>query len=264
MSSASTSKPILITVDVGNNPARCRFLVYHKGLEDKVEMRTPGDYGGLSSDAYRAINPQGKIPALVLPGGKTLFEAKVVFQYLNDVYGEVGPTVSPGSTPEDRALVALLVQTHDLYIASPNSSDPRVTANQGAMYKSVELIDAESRVGKLAELNKQLDVLESLIVGPFAAGNALSEADMTLWPTLGVFFTFMLPRVFGWAHPLQHEARPKLKAWFAAVGALPAAKKVQDEILASLRGWEDSGKFVPIQQQMEANPSLKWKYPWTP
>ena len=80
----SSAKPILITAPVGNNPARCRMLIYHKGLEDSIEMKSPADYGGLASAEYRKINPQGKMPALILPSGETVFEAKVVLQYIND------------------------------------------------------------------------------------------------------------------------------------------------------------------------------------
>ena len=94
---------------------------------------------------------------------------------------------------------------HDLYIASPNSSNSSVTANQGAMYKSVDVIDGPTRAAKVAELWKQLGVLEGLLVGPYAAGEALSEADFALWPTLSCFCAVMLPRVFGWANPVDVE-----------------------------------------------------------
>jgi glutathione S-transferase len=252
------SKPILITAPVGNNPARCRMLIYYKGLEDHIEMKSPADYGGLSSPEYRKINPQGKMPALILPTGDVLYEANVVAQYINDKYSDIGPHVG-ASTPEERARAALLTQVHDLYIASPNSSDPKVTANQGAMYKPVDVIDAASRAGKLAELNKQLDVIEGLLVGPFAAGEQLTLADFTMFPTLGVFFPVMLPLVFGWRNPMDDDARPRLKGWFQKVGALPAAERVRAEISEALASWESSGRFTPIMEQVAANPELQWK-----
>ena len=165
------------------------------------------------------------------------------------------------------------------------------------MYKPVEVIDAQSRSSKLAELNKQLDVLEALIVEPFAAGEALTEADFTLWPTLGVFFPVMLPLVFGWKDPMDDALRPKvrpcalptapsvcpsrlrwariadrtatdrslsdrtqLRAWYQAMKALPAAERVRAEVAEALDGWEKSGRFVPIIEQMKANPELQWVY----
>ena len=51
---------------------------------------------------------------------------------------------------------------------------------------------------------------------------------------------------------MDDDARPKLKAWYATVGALPAAAKVKAEIMACLDGWSSSGKFVPIKEQMAA------------
>lgn len=148
----AAKKAILITAPVGNNPARVRMLIYHKGLEGDIEMKSPADYGGLVSDEYRAINPQGKMPALILPSGETLYEARVVCAYLLDVYAGIGPQIG-AATPEGRARSALITQTHDLYIASPNSSNPSVTATQGCMYKGVELIDGPTRAAKVCEMN---------------------------------------------------------------------------------------------------------------
>ena len=148
----AAKKAILITAPVGNNPARVRMLIYHKGLEGDIVMKSPADYGGLVSDEYRAINPQGKMPALILPSGETLYEARVVCAYLLDVYAGIGPQIG-AATPEGRARSALITQTHDLYIASPNSSNPSVTATQGCMYKGVELIDGPTRAAKVCEMN---------------------------------------------------------------------------------------------------------------
>ena len=274
------------------------MLISHKGLESDIEMKSPADYGGLTSEKYRAINPQGKMPALILPTGETLYEARVVCAYLLDVYAGIGPPIG-AATPEGRARSALITQTHDLYIASPNSSNPSVTATQGCMYKGVELIDGPTRAAKVCETNdgrerdpaahtchasaralthfrssalapcrqvaelwKQLGVLEGLVIGPYAAGDTLTEADFALWPTLSSFLPFMLPRVFGWGNVMEDETNlPKLKAWHAAVGALPAAQRVKDEVMSALQGWEDSGKFTPIQAQVAAHPQLKWKFP---
>lgn len=253
-------KPILITVPVGNNPARCRFVMYHKGLEELIDMRLPNDYGGLRSETYARINPLGKIPALILPWGETLFESKVITSYLLDRYSDVGPSmIAP--TPELRALSALINQIHDIYIASANSTDPACTATQGCMYRPVDMIDAPSRAAKVAELWKQLGVLDSLIRGPFAVGEEVTEADAALYPTLGCFIPFMMPRVFGWSNPMDSDALPTLRSWLAAVEELPAAQRVKQEMAAALQVWEDSGRFPPIIEQVAAHPDLRWVFP---
>jgi glutathione S-transferase len=88
------------------------------------------------------------------------------------------------------------------------------------MYKA---IDKERRAAELAELVRQLDVLEGLAVGPFLAGSSISSADGALAPTFA-FITYILPKYFGWADVF--AGRPKLAAWWAAVNADPVASRV--------------------------------------
>jgi len=237
------------------------MLIYHCELESEIAMKTPADYGGLASPDYRALNPQGKMPALLLASGAVLYEAKVIMGYIQDAFASKC-NILRAATPEDRARVAIITQVHDLYIASPNSSDPSVTATQGCMYKGVDVIDGRARAAKVAELWKQLHELERLVCGPFAAGQTLTEADLTLWPTLACFVSFMMPKVFGWKDPMADATHfPKLTAWHAKVGALPAAARVKEEVMGALQGWEDSGRFEPIREQVAAHPDLKWSWP---
>ena len=109
------------------------MLIYYKGIENEIEMKSPGDFGGMNSDEYRALNPQGKIPVLILPDGQALYESRVISAYLAEKFRDVGPSILP-STPEVRARAALINSVHDLYIASPNSSDPAVTAKDQIEY----------------------------------------------------------------------------------------------------------------------------------
>ncbi|EOD30932.1 hypothetical protein EMIHUDRAFT_202969 [Emiliania huxleyi CCMP1516] len=191
-----SSKLTLIHVPVGNNPARIRLLIYLKGLEDQIDISTPADYGGMSSDAYRALNPQCKIPTLLLPDGSAVYESR------------------------------------------------------GCGYKGVELIDAPARAAKLREVAKQVGVLEGLVVGPYAAGAALTEADCALYPTLALLLPFCLEHAFGW---------PTLYAkWLAEMEKLPAAQRVRAEVEPALQGWLHAGRFEPIRAQVAAAASLAW------
>ena len=67
MSSSASSKPTLYDVPVSNNGARVRLLLYWKGLESSFRVENPSALGGLKSEAYLALNPQGKMPLLVVP-----------------------------------------------------------------------------------------------------------------------------------------------------------------------------------------------------
>lgn len=75
----------------------------------------------------------------------------------------------------------------------------------------------------LAQLVKQLDVLDSICVGPYIAGPSITAGDSALLPTF-VFLTFILPRYFGWQDVF--AGRPKLAAWWAHMQQDPAAKRV--------------------------------------
>lgn len=83
--------------------------------------------------------------------------------------------------------------------------------------------DAPQRASMLAQLVKQLDVLEELCVGPYIAGPQVTAGDSALMPTF-VFLTFILPRYFGWRDVF--AGRPKLGAWWARMQQDPPSKRV--------------------------------------
>lgn len=54
-----------------------RHIIYHKGLEGEFDIVSPAAFGGLGSDEYKALNPQNKMPLLLLPSGRALPESEV-------------------------------------------------------------------------------------------------------------------------------------------------------------------------------------------
>lgn len=88
---AAAAKPILYDVPVSNNGARVRFVFYKKSLTDQYSIEPPGTIGGLKSEQYLKLNPQGKMPLLVMADGKdSLPESEVIVQYLLDKHRDVG------------------------------------------------------------------------------------------------------------------------------------------------------------------------------
>lgn len=233
---------MLYDTPISNNGARVRFIIYKKGLDGEFDIKSPKELGGLSSPEYRALNPQAKMPMLVLPDGTPLPESQVIESYLLDKYSAVGPSLLP-ATPELRAKAALAARLHDLYIAPI----------QGCMYKKM---GAEQRAEQLHKISFQLDVLEGLVEGPFLAGPEVSFGDGALFPTF-VFFTHILPSKFGW--PGVFEGRPKLEAWWAAVSADPEAQRVIKEMQEGLKGWESAKRWdnLGITQQV-SDSSFNW------
>jgi len=210
-------------------------VIYKKGLEDDFDIVSPGTVGGLTSDTYKAMNPQCKMPLLLMPDGTAIPESEVIVQYILDKWFGVGPSLMP-LTPEGKALAALATRIHDMYI----------TTIQACMYRKMPL---EDRVQQIKQLNYQLDVLEGLCKGPFIVGEDMSSADSALFPTF-VFMTSILPEIFGWMDVF--AGRPKLAAWWAAVQQDPAAAKVIAEVRGGLEGWfaKDRWADLGIKQQV--------------
>jgi glutathione S-transferase len=198
--------------------ARCRIQIQAKGLA--VELAEPP--GGLGSAEYRAINPTGRVPALLLDDAArtVLPESDVICEYLEDRFPE--PALRPRDELE-RARMRLISRFVDLYLApglsplfaqvNPKTRDP------GALAEGLE------QVRPLFELLGQF-----LAPGPFACGESLSLADCALLP----FFHFAVRGFPMLGEKEPSIGRPKLAAWWDAVGRHPAVATVQAELDAAL------------------------------
>ena len=220
--------------------SQVRYLIYAKGLESAIDIASPADLGGLKGDAFLALNPQGKMPVLVLPDGTAIPESDTMARYVLDAWAGTGPSFDPG-TPVLRAKSNLAARLLDTYI-SPI---------QGCLYKAMA---AGERAAQLAELARQLTVLEGVVAGPRVCGSAPSLADSALFPTL-VFAVDILPTVYGWDDVF--ASRPKLGAHFAAMAADPAGARVVQEMRCGLQSWIDGDRWgeLGIRAQVAADPA---------
>jgi hypothetical protein len=57
--------------------ARVRYVIHAAGLNDRIDVKSPSELGGLKSDEYKALHPMGKMPLLVLPTGQAIPESTV-------------------------------------------------------------------------------------------------------------------------------------------------------------------------------------------
>jgi glutathione S-transferase len=75
---------------------KARIVALEKGLMDRlaVEMLNPFEDGA----RLAAVNPLGKVPALLLDSGKVLFDSGVICEYLDPLDG--APTLLPPAGPE--------------------------------------------------------------------------------------------------------------------------------------------------------------------
>eukprot|EP00775_Hariotina_reticulata_P011007 gene11007-11161_t len=239
-------KPTLIDVPVSNHGARVRHVIYHKGIEEDFDVVPPKALGGIGSEQYKSVNPENKMPILVLPNGTALIESEVIVQYILDKWSYAGPSMM-AATPELRAVANLAARIHDQYI----------TPIQGCLYRK---FDAAERAAMLEQLVKQMDVLEGLCVGPYVAGESITAGDSALVGTF-VFFTFTLERYFGW--PDVFAGRPKLATWWKLMQQDPAAKRVIEEVTGGLEGWASRNRWddLGITAQLKQHQELKWVYP---
>jgi glutathione S-transferase len=206
----------LYNSDLSPFASRCRIQIYAKGLDVAV-VDPPG---GAGTDAFKAINPTGKIPALEVDG-VILPESEVICEFLEDRFPE--PPLRPAGDL-DRARMRLLAELCDAYVV------PSLTTlfRQFPPYER----DPATASSCVAEVETGLDRIEAFMgKGPYAVDGRLTLADCSLAPAL--FFVVRLLPALGARNPL--ESRPKLQAWWNAVREDESVKRVMSEMRAALQ-----------------------------
>ena len=209
------SQHILYDVPVSNNGARCRIILYKKDIDEtEVRVVPPTDMGGLKSEAFLSLNPQGKIPTLHCPSlGFTIPESDTICRYFLTKYADKGPSFLPDDYKSN-----LLSRFHDMYL----------TTIQGCLYKDRPPFGIfGTRTDALSEFLKQLRLMDDLLNenDVYLCGSEVSLADATIFPTM-VFAKHMLPK-FGFPDALPS----KIDAWFERVKLIdPAFKRAFDEV----------------------------------
>ncbi|AWI90687.1 glutathione S-transferase [Methylobacterium sp. DM1] len=182
-----------------------RWMMEEIGAPYRTELLGYG--GAMKGEAYRTVNPMGKVPAL-RHGATTVTEVAAILAYLADAFPQAGLAPEPGSAargPYYRWLffcagpVEAAVTNKTLGVEVPD--DPRMRGMVG--YGSLEAV---------------LDTLEGAVADTaFVAGDRFSAADLYLAAHLG------------WG--MQFGTIPKRSAFEAYVGphfARPAAKRARD------------------------------------
>lgn len=165
-------------------------------------------HGGQDDPAFRAINPNGRIPALV-DGGVSVFESAAILQYLGRRSGQFYPVDEPNRTRIDSWL---FWQMAGLGPSSGNVNwFARAAAKEGREPAETGL--ALHRFRK--ETARLFDVMEAALAGQEFLCGAYSIADMCCWPWIDKY-----PENGGGL-----AARPSLAAWHARIAARPAVQR---------------------------------------
>ena len=258
-----------------NNGARVRLWVRHcsLGVSDHIETQIVKKVVDLQSPEFAEINPFQKIPALIRDDGHPIFEAAVILNYLEDKFHHNLRFVP--ATPEDRQEMNLLIQLHDMYVASPNCTAPGFSHSQGAMYLTPVPVpdfcparrimpDPAVRAAKIAELWKQLELLDRAIArrgGPYIMGDQLTLVDFTWFPTT-VYMEFMLPKIFGWKNIFREpDVLPDLSRWWTNLADNQTEfATVRKEIGDFWEEAEAKGAFDTIKEVVQ-DKTYQWTYP---
>jgi glutathione S-transferase len=211
-------------VDLSPFAARVRVAIYAKNLP--VEIVSPPE-GGTKSEAYLALNPMGRVPALAVGDGFTVPESDTIVEFLADYFPESG--LRP-ATPEARAQARLIARVAELYVM------PALQPLFGQM-------NPQGRDQKVVDEN--LEKLKAALVhlnvfmgeGPYAVGETITTADCALVPIL--FFIQMAGSVFGKGDLLADLL--KLSAYAELLKMDPVAQRVVSEMQAGMRARQSGG-----------------------
>src|SRR5262245_22195063 len=191
------------------NPRRTRVFLAEKGIKVPTEQV---DLGALQqkSEAYAAINPLMRVPALVLDNGAVLTESIAICRYFEALHPD--PALF-GRGALEQARVEMWNRRLELHLLNPVS---HVFRNSHPAMREMEVPQvpawAEANKPRIAEFLQLLD--RELASHPFVVGDAFTVADITGL----VAVDFMKPAKLSVSDGLAH-----LKRWHAAVAARPSA-----------------------------------------
>jgi glutathione S-transferase len=191
------------------NPRRVRIFLAEKEIKVPTE---PVDLGAMQQrgEAYTAINPLQRVPALVLDDGTVITESIAICRYFEALQPDP-PLFGRGAL--EIALVEMWNRRAEFNLYLPVSS---VFRHLHPAAKAME----DPQVPQWGEANKPrifefLQLLDGELKGrPYLAGDAYSVADITAM----IAIDFM--RVSKLAVP---DTLTSLKRWHQAVSARPSA-----------------------------------------
>ena len=192
---------------------RVRIALNFKGLSSEMIPVHLQKQGGLNrKPEYRAVNPQMRLPALVLDSGDVLIQSLAIIEYLDEVHPK--PPLLPRD-PLERAKVRALAQVIACDIHPLNNVGP-------LRYLKNELGQEQSKLDAWYQhwILEGFEAVEALIrPGPYACGGEVTLADVCLVPQVANARRFKVPL----------ERFPKIVAADAACASLPAFERARPE-----------------------------------
>jgi len=192
---------------------RVWLALEHKSIA--YELKTMSfSAGDLKQSAFLAINPRGRVPAIV-DDGFALYESVAINEYLEERY-ESGPPLFPGDVRQ-RALVRRQVQEADQYYAIAME---RIVDQ--VLFTPQEKWDPEAIAQARAALADELKRWEPAASNGFLAGSQASAADFTLYPLIALTQRMQRKKA---DLDVAGMIGPAVAAWMKRVEGLPSFAK---------------------------------------
>ncbi len=193
------------------NPRRVAMFMAEKSLEIATETIDLGK-GEHRSEAFLAINPFGRVPALALEDGRVLTETRAICTYLEGVCP--APNLM-GMDATERAFVEMADRRIELHLLMGIANCVRHTHPGLAVLESPQFPDFGAVQGE--RVRDTLRWLDGVLAGqPFVAGERFTIADITAFCALEFARGLMKlrPGQEGFAH---------VQAWRDRIAARPSA-----------------------------------------
>lgn len=204
--------------------ARVRVSIYAKQLD--LEIIKPSSIGGMKSEAFLAVTPIGKIPALLLDDGTLIAESEAIVEYLEDAFPT--PPLLPRNAV-DRSRARMVARIADLYVQGALTTlltMMPVSIHHAPVAINVAVVDKE-----MPKLEWGLNQLEHFLSdsGPLAAGESLTVADGAI-----PYLCFTQETAKHFSRPDLISARPKITRYLQAIRQHPVAWRVHEEVMNAL------------------------------
>jgi len=121
-------------------------------------------------EAFRRINPAGKVPALVLTDGTPVFESAAILIHLANAHPTAGLAPVAGSTAHARFLQWMLFLSSNVYEAALRSYYPERYSTVGTAAA------AQIKAQAVEDYARQLELIHGAL-SPYVLGERLSAAD---------------------------------------------------------------------------------------
>jgi glutathione S-transferase len=214
-------KGTLYSIPVSNYSAMIRDVIYRYDLP--IDIKHPGDLGGLKSPEYLSKFPSGKMPALeVVDSDLKLYESSVILDYLLPSFEDERP---------ERYYNLLAARVHDIYHG----------AHQSVLYKPVNEEQRNAGLEAFRFTISELDRILGLIDGQYFGGEEVARGDL-VYPTFA-FYLHILPNYYDFNVFADCDT---LAGWWAAIKDDSICQKVLGEMKAGLQEWEDAEVFAKL------------------